>query len=67
MTNEEVDAEFDAIYKSDPAFEEMLSGYVDNFSAEEKYTIVVAYKQGGGIEGLKDIIDLEEEDEEQQP
>jgi len=44
MTNEEVDAEFDAIYKADPAFEEMLSGYVDNFSHEEKYTIVCAYK-----------------------
>jgi len=43
----------------------MLSGYVENFTQEEKYTIVVAYKQGGGIEGLKDIIDLEEDDEDE--
>jgi hypothetical protein len=33
---------------------------------EEKYSIVQAYKKGGGVQGLADIID-DEDDEEQDP
>jgi len=34
---------------------------------EEKYSIVQAYKKGGGVQGLADIIDDEEDEEEQDP
>ena len=42
----------------------MLGEYPDRYSLEEKCSIVQAYKKGGGVQGLADIIDDEEESEE---
>jgi len=43
-----------------------LGGQPDNYSLEEKYSIVQAYKKGGGVEGLNDIIDEDGDEEEEQ-
>ena len=64
MTPEEIEAEFDEIFQKDPQLQQLLGGQPDNYVLEEKYSIVQAYKKGGGIEGLKDIIDDDDEDEE---
>jgi hypothetical protein len=41
----------------------MLGEYPDRYSLEEKCSIVQAYKKGGGVQGLADIIDDEEDSE----
>lgn len=63
MTQEEILAEFDAMYRNDPELRAVLGEYPDqNYSLDEKLSIVVAYKKGGGVAGLADIIDDEDED-----
>ena len=66
--NDEIDEndvlkEFDRIYESDKALQQML-GDCENYNIEEKLSIVQAYKRGGGIAGLNDIIDDEGENED---
>ena len=64
MTQEEIIAEFDAMYRKDPELRAVLGEYPDqNYSLDEKLSIVVAYKKGGGVAGLADIIDDEEQDD----
>lgn len=65
MTPEQVQQEFDEIYNKDPALQELLGGFPERYSIEEKQSIVEAYKKGGGVAGLADIIDDEEEEAEQ--
>jgi hypothetical protein len=66
MTEKEIMDEFDNIFNQDPQLQQLLGGQPDNYSLEEKYSIVQAYKKGGGVQGLADIID-DEDDEEQDP
>ena len=41
----------------------MLGDYLDTFSLEDKVAMIHAYKKGG-VDGLAEIIDDDEEDEE---
>lgn len=67
MTQEEIIAEFDAMYQKDPELRAVLGEFPDqNYSLDEKLSIVVAYKKGGGVAGLADIIDDDDEDETNQ-
>ena len=40
MTPEEIENEFDDIFQKDPALQQLLGGSPDNYSLEEKYSIV---------------------------
>ena len=67
MTQEEIIAEFDAMYRKDPELRAVLGEFPDqNYSLDEKLSIVVAYKKGGGVAGLADIIDDEDDEEQNQ-
>lgn len=44
----------------------MLGEFPERYSLEEKCSIVQAYKKGGGVQGLADIIDDEDSEEDQQ-
>jgi hypothetical protein len=65
MTPEQVEQEFDRIYKADAELQEIL-GNPDNYSIEEKHSIVEAYVKGGGVQGLAEIISDPEEEEMEQ-
>ena len=66
MTQEEIIAEFDAMYRNDPELRAVLGEYPDqNYNLDEKLSIVVAYKKGGGVAGLADIIDDEDDENDQ--
>ena len=66
LTPEEVLQEFDAMYRDDPKLRALLGESPDqHYSLEEKSSIVIAYKRGGGVDGLADII--EDVDDEQDP
>jgi len=51
------------MYQGDAELKQMLGEYPDRYSLEEKCSIVQAYKKGGGVQGLADIIDDEEDSE----
>lgn len=57
--------EFDELYKHDAELKKMLGEYPDRYSIEEKCSIVQAYKKGGGVAGLAEIIDDEEESDQE--
>ena len=61
-TEEEINAQFDQLYQSDVALQELLGENPNNYSAEEKLTIIQAYKKGGGVQGLADIIEDDSQD-----
>ena len=44
----------------------MLGEFPERYSLEEKCSIVQAYNKGGGVQGLAEIIDDEDSDEDQQ-
>ena len=44
----------------------MLGEFPDRYSLEEKCSIIQAYKKGGGVAGLAEIIDDEDSEEDQQ-
>lgn len=48
-----VEEEFDKIYKADEKLREVLAGSdPSSLKVMEKYEILVAYKKGGGVNGL---------------
>lgn len=48
-----VEEQFAAIYESDPQLRQVLQGQDPNsLNVKEKYEILVAYKKGGGVQGL---------------
>ena len=57
-----IEEEFKAIYDADAKLREVLGGAaaMSQLNAKDKYQILVAYKKGGGVQGL---IDDEEEEE----
>ena len=61
---EDVLKEFANIYNNDPELQQMLGEFPDRYTIEEKLSIINAYKKGGGVEGLAEIIE-DEDDEEQ--
>ena len=63
INEEELLDEFNAIYNHDAELRQMLGDDPDRYSIEEKLSIVQAYKKGGGVAGLAEIIDDEDEDE----
>lgn len=60
--NEEkmIEDEFTHIYMSDPKLRELLGTDPSNLNIKEKYQILIAYKKGGGVQGLMG----DDEDEE---
>jgi len=63
---EDILEEFARIYKNDPELQEMLGQDPDKYTLEEKLSINQAYKKGGGVAGLAEIIDDESDEEEEQ-
>lgn len=64
-TEEGIIQQFDAIYNSDPALQQLLGDQPTSYSVEEKLSIIQAYKKGGGVAGLAEIIDDEDEEDGQ--
>ena len=59
-----VEDEFNAIYQNDPKLREVLQGQdAASLTLKEKYEILVAYKKGGGVQGLLGGGEGEEEEE----
>jgi len=54
------------MYYNDAELKQMLGEFPDRYSLEEKCSIVQAYKKGGGVQGLADIIDDEDESGEEE-
>lgn len=54
--------EFDKLYNNDPELKQMLGEFPERYTVEEKLSIIQAYKKGGGVAGLAEIIDDEDED-----
>ena len=52
------------LYDGDPELRKVLEkSDVTTFTVEEKYSIIEAYMQGGGAQGLQIELEGEEEDE----
>ena len=64
-TEEGIIQQFDAIYNADPALQQLLGDQPTSYSVEEKLSIIQAYKKGGGVAGLAEIIDDEDEEDGQ--
>lgn len=58
--------EFDALYQADPELQQILGEYPERYTIEEKLSIIQAYKKGGGVQGLAEIIDDEEDGDDPQ-
>ena len=56
--------EFDRLYYEDEALQKLLGEFPDRYTIEEKLSIVQAYKKAGGVHGLDEIIDTEDDDEQ---
>uniref|UniRef100_A0A7S3MYC2 Uncharacterized protein n=1 Tax=Strombidium inclinatum TaxID=197538 RepID=A0A7S3MYC2_9SPIT len=54
--------EFQRLFEEDEQLRDLL-GDANGYSVEEKESIIKAYKKGGGVAGLADIIDDEEEED----
>ena len=54
---------FDEIYKDDEALRKILGDFPEKYSVEEKKSILTAYKKGGGVQGLAEIIEDDPQDE----
>ena len=65
VQEEDVLKEFDQLYQNDAELQQMLGEYPERYTVEEKLSIVQAYKKGGGVAGLADIIDDDDSQEEQ--
>lgn len=61
-TEEEINAQFDQLYQQDVALQDLLGENPNNYSVEEKLSIIQAYKKGGGVQGLADIIEDDSQD-----
>ena len=47
-----IEAEFDQIYAEDPKLRQLIGTDPSNLNIKEKYQILMAYKKGGGVQGL---------------
>ena len=68
MTEAEILIELDNLNNlvaTDPELNKMLANDIEGFGLEEKLMIIQAYKKGG-VQGVKDIIEEEEEEEGEQ-
>lgn len=54
---------FDDLFAKDPLLRQAL-GETNDYTVPEKMSILQAYKKGGGVEGLAEIIDDSEDGEE---
>ena len=64
MTEAEILVELDNLnhlVNTDPELNKMLANDIEGFGLEEKLMIIQAYKKGG-VQGVKDIIEEEEEE-----
>ena len=57
MPDEEILDHFDTLYKKDDALRKILGEYPERYSVPEKQSILTAYKKGGGVKGLAEIIE----------
>lgn len=59
-----VEEEFKALYNADSQLQQLLGGAesLQALTVKDKYQIIVAYKKGGGVKGL-----IEDEDAEDEP
>ena len=65
MTEQEILTELEHLNNlvaTDPELNKMLANDIESFGLEEKLMIIQAYKKGG-VQGVKDIIEEEEEEE----
>lgn len=60
FTEEEIINEFSKMYAEDQELRALLGENPDSYTLEEKCSIIQAYKKGGGVAGLADIIDEDE-------
>ena len=47
-----INDQFNLIYENDPQLRQLLGSETSGLSLEEKYQILQAYMQGGGVKGL---------------
>lgn len=47
-----INDQFEYIYQNDPQLQQVLGSEIKNLSLEEKYQIMNAYMNGGGVQGL---------------
>ena len=47
-----IEEQFMTIYNNDPQLREVLQENIEKFSIQEKYQILTAYINGGGVQGL---------------
>jgi hypothetical protein len=47
-----IEEEFNKIYQTDDKLREILGADPSTLTVKEKYQILVAYKKGGGVQGL---------------
>lgn len=64
MPEQEILDNFDRLYREDAALREILGGFPERYTVPEKLSILQAYKKGGGVAGLADIIEDDDEAEQ---
>ena len=57
MQDDDIMEHFDRLYASDDALRKILGDFPERYSVAEKQSILTAYKKGGGVEGLAEIIE----------
>ena len=62
MSEPEILQNFAVLYRDDPQLRQILGDFPERYTVPEKLSILQAYKKGGGVEGLAEII--EDDDDE---
>ena len=57
MPDDQILAHFDSLYSQDDALRKILGDFPERYSVPEKQSILSAYKKGGGVQGLAEIIE----------
>lgn len=63
MPEAEILASFDELYNEDQQLRVILGEFPERYTVPEKISILNAYKKGGGVEGLADIIEDDDDEE----
>ena len=63
MTEDEISNAFDVLYTQDTELRKLLGEHPERYTVPEKASILQAYKKGGGVAGLAEIIDSGDEGE----
>ena len=63
MNEDEISNAFDVLYTQDVELRKLLGEHPERYTVPEKASILQAYKKGGGVAGLAEIIDSGDEGE----